>query len=172
MNLSPPPRCHRPARRLSAAALLLALASPWASAQTVTPAAPGSAAAELGFRSVADALAALRGRDGNGTIVTEADGWVIVNEPLAAAQWSFTPQAHPAYPALVRRIIVRTPDGAASVRLTSLCEAPAAACEQLRQQFEAMNERIVQAVQARGRAGSTPPSSMWSTTPKLPAPAN
>jgi len=27
-------------------------------------------------------------------------------------------------------------------------------------------------VQARGRAGSTPPSSMWSTTPKLPAPAN
>jgi len=143
----------------TAAALLLALSSPPTAAQSAPPPPPAPpAAVPIGFASVAQALAALRARDGNGTIVTEADGWVTVNEPQAAAQWSFTPAGHEAHPAVVRRIIQRSPAQAISVDLALLCEAPAAACQRLRQQFEAMNDRIVQALKARGRGASTPPT--------------
>ncbi|OYV01904.1 MAG: hypothetical protein CFE45_02760 [Burkholderiales bacterium PBB5] len=142
----------------TATALLLALGSQPAAAQSAPPPPPAPpAAVPIGFANVAQALAALRARDGNGTIVTEADGWVTVNEPLAAAQWSFTPAGHEAHPAVVRRIIQRGPAQAISVDLALLCEAPAAACQRLRQQFEALNDRIVQALKSRGRGGSTPP---------------
>jgi len=142
---------HLPSFHPAACGLLLA-----ALAGATTPGAAQPAAAPIAFTTVAEALAALRARDGNGTIVTQADGWVTVNEPLANAQWSFTPAEHEAYPAVVRRVILRGADRSASVGLASLCEAPAAACGRLRQQFEAMNDRIIQAVRARGRSASTP----------------
>jgi len=114
-------------------------------------------APEIGFSKVAEALKALQARDGNGTIVTHSDDWVIINEPLAAAQWSFTPPGHYAHPALVRRVIQRSGGGAVAVQLASLCEAPREACDRLKAEFEAMNERITQSVRARGRQGSTQP---------------
>ncbi len=57
-------------------------------------------------------LAALKARDGDGTIVTQSDGWTIINEPLASAQWSFVPSGHEAHPAVVRRILRRAAGGA------------------------------------------------------------
>lgn len=116
----------------------------------------GPAVAPIEFRTVAEALAALRARDGNGTIVTQAEGWTTINEPMAAAQWSFTPTGHEAHPALVRRIIRRGP-GATTVHTSSLCEAAPPACTRLLADFAAMNDRITQAVKARGRQGSTQP---------------
>lgn len=111
----------------------------------------------IGFRTVADALQALEARDGNGTVVAHADGWTIINEPLASAQWSFTSIGHHAHPAVVRRVIKRSPDAAVSVDTTSLCEAPAAECSKLLAEFAAMNDRVTQAVKARARQGSTQP---------------
>jgi hypothetical protein len=131
-------------------ALLVSLPIGLASAQD---AAPASQAIE--FSSVAAALTALEARDGNGTIVTHADGWTIVNEPLASAQWSFTPADHPAYPAVVRRVIKRAPDGVVGVEISSRCEAPQAACTQLLADFAALNDRVTQAIKARGRQGSS-----------------
>ncbi len=122
-----------------------------ASAQT-----PAPGPARIDFPSVSAALTALEARDGNGTIVTHSEGWTIVNEPLASAQWSFTPSGHSAYPAVVRRVIKRPPGGAVSVEIASLCEAPEAACSSLIAEFRAMNERITQAIRAQGRQGSTP----------------
>ena len=124
------------------------------SASTSVQAASAPAASAIGFETVAKALAALQARDGNGTIVTHADEWVIVAEPPAKAQWSFTPPSHAAYPAVVRRVIRRGADGSTSVETSSLCEAPEAACMQLLAEFQAMNARITQAVKARGRQGS------------------
>lgn len=132
-------------------ALLLLLMVAWlegAAAQTASP---------LGFSTVAEALQALEARDGNGTIVTHADGWTTVNEPAAAAQWSFVPASHAAYPAVVRRIIRRGPNGAVSVETGSLCEAAADKCSRLLAEFETMNDRITQAVKARGRQPASPP---------------
>ena len=134
-------------------ALLVALAL--AASAVAEAAAPP--AGPIGFASVAAALQALESRDGNGTVVTHADGWTIVNEPLASAQWSFTPSDHHAYPAVVRRTIKRSADGAVSVETDSLCEAAAAECSKLLAEFATMNERITQAVKARGRQAPTQP---------------
>ena len=106
---------------------------------------------DTGFSSVAAALKDLEARDGNGTIVTHADGWTIINEPLASAQWSFTPDGHYAHPAVVRRTIKRSQDGSVAVETASLCEAPEAECAKLLAEFASMNERIVQSAKARGR---------------------
>lgn len=109
------------------------------------------------YTSVKEALAQLEARDGNGTIVTRADGWVTVAEPLASAQWSFPPPGHEAHPAVVRRTILRGPGREVAVDTQSICEAPAAACAKLLAEFEAMNDRIVQAVKARGGGASARP---------------
>ena len=95
--------------------------------------------------------------DGNGTVVTHADGWVIINEPLAAAQWSFTPASHAAHPAVLRRAVRRSADGKVSVETTSLCEAGPAACADLLHEFAALDDRITQSVRARGRQGTSQP---------------
>jgi hypothetical protein len=150
-----------PSRWLRAAVMLLtpgALAVSTHPAWAQTPAIP--------YADVASALAALSARDGAGTIVTRSDDWTLVNEPGAAAQWSFTPQGHPAHPAVVRRIVKRA-GGDMSVETASLCEAPAAACAKLLQEFEAMNSRIVQAIKGRGRQGSA--QSMPGAQPVAPA---
>ena len=139
-------------RSLALLAGLVALA-PSLMAQ-VTPSQVG----DIGFPSVASALEALSARDGNGTIVTHADGWTYVNEPLASAQWSVTPRGHDAYPAVVRRTIKHAPDGSVAVETASLCEAPQEPCDKLLAEFAAMNERITQAVKARGRRPVPPPA--------------
>lgn len=144
-------RLPPPAILLAPAFALVMLAAP-AGAQTAP-----AGAARLDFPSVAAALQALEARDGNGTVVTRSEGWTVVNEPLAAAQWSFPPAQHAAYPAVVRRIIKRTPDGKVAIETASLCEAPEAACAALLAEFAALDERITQSARARGRQGSTPP---------------
>lgn len=126
-------------------------------AQTATTQPP--APSRIPYPSVAAALEGLEANDGKGTIVTHADGWTIINEPMASAQWSFTPSGHHAFPAVVRRVIQREPGGAVKVDTVSLCEAPQIECSKLLSEFSAMNERITQAVQARGRQGpSRPPT--------------
>lgn len=137
---------------------VLVLQATGASAQTAQPAQPASApghTAPIAYPSVAAALKALQARDGDGTVVVHTEGWVIVNEPRASAQWSFTPKGHAAYPAVVRRVIEHGPGGAVAVDVASLCEAPKAECDKLVEEFNGMNERIVQALKARGRSGSS-----------------
>jgi hypothetical protein len=109
------------------------------------------------YPTVAAALKNLEARDSNGTIVTHSDGWTIVNEPLASAQWSFTPSGHYAFPAVVRRVIKRSSNGSVSVETSSLCEAQQSECSKLLAEFAALSERITQATKARGRQGSTQP---------------
>jgi len=123
--------------------------------QASAPTGEVTSAARIQFASVAEALAALEGKDGNGTIVTHSDGWVIINEPSATAQWSFTPTGHYAYPAVVRRVVQRGPNGAVSVETASLCEAAQEPCTRLLAEFEALNGRVTQAIKARSRQGSS-----------------
>lgn len=141
-------------------ALALTLAAGPAAAQA--PAAPPAPPAPpvvkpIPYSSVNAALAALKARDGQDTVVTTSDGWVVVAEPSASTQWAFPPAGHAAHPAVVRRTIVRTPGSSdVSVDVSLLCEAPAAACEALRAEYASMNDRIIQAAKAR-RTRPTPP---------------
>jgi hypothetical protein len=123
-----------------------------ASAQNTAPDEAG-----ITFRTVASALSSLERRDGDGVVVTHPDGWVVVNEPAEAAQWSFVPKDHYAYPAVVRRVVTRSAGGAVSVQVSSLCEAAKEPCARLVEEFRAMNDRLVQSVRARSRQGSTTP---------------
>jgi hypothetical protein len=134
----------------------IALASLCAASNARSQAAPAEPAA-IAFKTVADALASLEGRDGQGTVVTRPEGWVVINEPATASQWSFVPKDHEAYPALVRRTVLRGADQSVSVHVTSLCEAAAAPCAKLVVDFKSMNDRITQSVRARARQGSTQP---------------
>jgi hypothetical protein len=137
-------------------ALLIAAAGGGALAQSAS--APAAAAPKpIEFRHVAEALAALKARDGDGTIVTQSEGWTIINEPLASAQWSFVPSGHEAHPAVVRRIMRRAAGGAASVEMTSLCEAAREPCARLLTEFECANDRLTQGARARARQGPTAP---------------
>ncbi|CAN5879423.1 hypothetical protein BH11PSE8_BH11PSE8_27730 [soil metagenome] len=130
--------------------IALCAASASALAQPASaPIASGTASNAIAYPSVARALAALEAEDGKSTVVTHPDGWVVVNEPAAAAQWSFTPPGYYAYPAVVRRIIRRGPNKAVAVETASLCEAPAESCERLLKEFATMNERITQATKGR-----------------------
>ncbi|MBQ0958572.1 hypothetical protein KAK06_06330 [Ideonella sp. 4Y11] len=115
-----------------------------------------SAAPGINYPSVAAALKDLESRDGKDTVVTHGDGWTTVNEPAAAAQWSFPPAGHAAYPAVLRRTMVRGADGQVQVRTDHLCESPAAACQALLAEFAQLNERIEQAKRSRGRPPAQP----------------
>lgn len=115
-----------------------------------------SAAPGINYPSVAAALKDLESRDGKDTVVTHGDGWTTVNEPAAAAQWSFPPVGHAAYPAVLRRTMVRGADGQVQVRTDHLCESPAAACQALLAEFAQLNERIEQAKRGRGRPPTVP----------------
>lgn len=143
---------------LASCAGILWLAAAGGSALAQAASAPAAAAPKpIEFRNVAEALAALKARDGDGTIVTQSEGWTIINEPLASAQWSFVPSGHEAHPAVVRRILRRAAGGAASVEMTSLCEAAREPCARLLTEFEAANDRLTQGARARARQGSTAP---------------
>jgi hypothetical protein len=140
------------AKLVIGAAAASAAAQPAPVAEALPAAAPA-----IEYGSVAKALEALEAADGKTAIVTHSEGWVIVNEPAAAAQWSFTPPGHAAYPAVVRRVIRRGPNRSVSVDTASLCEAGAAACAQLLKDFAVMNDRITQATRARmGQSSATP----------------
>ena len=110
-----------------------------------------AAVAGIDFPNVAAAKKALEARDGIDAVVTHPDGWVIVSDPGVSAQWRSRPKAMRPTRALVKRVIQRDGSGNVSVQITLLCEAPQAACDQLRADFEAMNDRVIQAVKSRGR---------------------
>src|SRR2546422_3457337 len=95
--------------------------------------------ASIGYPSVAAALGALRVRKDVGVAVR--DGWTVMTEEGGLTLWSFTPDSHPAHPAVVRRQISQK-DGAWYVDMNTLCEATKAACDKLVEDFRVLNERM------------------------------
>lgn len=149
---------------VSAFAACVSLAAPVAAQPAPPPPARAASAPAapppppIAYRTVAEALKDLEAKDGNGAIVTHPEGWTVITEPMASAQWSFTNKGHEAHPSVVRRIIKRSREAGVSVDTASLCEAPQPACDKLLAEFAVMNERLVQGAKARSRQGSTPPT--------------
>lgn len=110
------------------------------------------AAETLGYSSVSEALAALKSKPNAQISVTQPDGWTIVNEPPPNfAVWSFTPQGHPAHPAVVRRTTRQAPDGMLKVEMVALCQAAKEPCDQLIRDFQQLNEQMRQRIQSQRR---------------------
>jgi len=137
------------ARILLGCALSIVFATPVASfAQTTAdPPTTPSAPAGVGFKNVADALAALKTRPG--AKVSQRDGWTIITEQGGAIVWSFTTDTHPAHPAVVRRAIVVGDDGVARIEMASLCQAEKASCDRLMKDFRDLTERSSRAMKER-----------------------
>ena len=102
-------------------------------------------ASTIGYPSVADALGALKAREDMN--ISVEDGWTIITEPGGLTIWSFSPPDQPAYPAVARRDFYQE-GGAWYIKMDVRCEASKAACDQLQQDFEALNESMRKAMEA------------------------
>jgi hypothetical protein len=101
----------------------------------------------LGYTRVAQALVAVQKLPD--AKVSHPDGWTVVTVPKPElAVWSFVPQGHEAYPAVVRRLI-RKNDKGTFVEMKVLCEAKKDACQKLAVQFQQMTAQMQQALQAK-----------------------
>ncbi len=129
---------------------LLTLVTSMATAQsnlsTVEPSPVGLAV--VGYRTVQEALEALKQKPNVRIEVTKPDAWIIAHEP-ADIQWSFAPAGHYAYPAVVRRVLKVDGSGDLRIEMSALCQAAKSSCDQLLKEFEELNERIHQSVKAR-----------------------
>lgn len=123
--------------------LLLLFGAPtsWAQSDQAVDGAPATRSS-IGYASVHEALASLKAKPGANISVTKPDGWIIVNESSPAfAIWSFTPEGHYAYPAVVRRTLGQS-NGRVQVMTAALCEAAKQPCDRLIQEFEQLNEKM------------------------------
>jgi hypothetical protein len=73
-------------------ALLCAVAIPLgAIAQSEQPVPASTPGSSIGYKTVAEALDAVKAKPGVAVTVTQPDSWTIVSEPGGMVVWSFTP---------------------------------------------------------------------------------
>ena len=100
---------------------------------------PEVSGSTIGYRTVADALEALKG---DSTVQTRVEnGWTLVTDDAHKTIWSFAPSSDPAYPAVAKRTVVER-GGAVSLDMRVLCQSGKLACDNFVRQFEALNDRV------------------------------
>jgi len=104
---------------------------------------PEQPASTIGYPTVASAMQELRSRPG--VVVSVRDRWTIIDDKAASTLWSFPPPSDPAYPAAVKRAVVKDGDGV-SIRMNILCEASKPACDNLVLQFKKLNAALSESV--------------------------
>lgn len=96
----------------------------------------------IGYRSTQDALDALKKK--SGTQIYQQRDWTLVKDQESEnvySLWSFTPEGHPAHPAVVKRTSFKK-DGAVYLEMKVLCGATKESCDTLVREFQELNERI------------------------------
>ena len=93
----------------------------------------------IGQTNVAAVLESLRSEPS--AQFREQRGWTIVasREAGSPVEWFFTPEGHPAHPAVVKRTAVER-DGVGLIDLAALCQAEQAACDQLLDDFRQQHD--------------------------------
>jgi hypothetical protein len=126
--------------------LALALSIP---AQPTTPAPSVSEPGEFDYPTVAAALTALLATPGLDKVFRE-DGWLGFSDTKNKIIWAFAPNGHPAYPIVVKRVMVG--DGKTMhVKTSYKCEAPKPACDKLMLQFYELDGNAGDYVQFQNR---------------------
>jgi hypothetical protein len=99
---------------------------------------PAAKTPDIGYRTVAEALASLRlMKDASFSVVR---GWTIVSDEAHLTVWSFSPKTDPSYPAVVKRMVISTGSGS-KVTTSVLCEADKASCDNLVREFNGREAR-------------------------------
>ena len=124
---------------------LLVLLFACASANAQLPPLPETSRSNIEYQSVADALTALRAKPG--VEIRNQGGWTIVDDLKNYVIWSFAPEGHAAYPAVVKRAIVQK-DGRIAVNMGVKCESTKEACDALVREFIELNEKMRASVQS------------------------
>jgi hypothetical protein len=137
-------------RTLPACLFVLAAAHAAAQPPVVAPGSP-QAVATISYKSVAEAMAALRKRS-DVTFEEQKGGWLTALEPGGATTWSFAPRDHLASPAVFKRTLIDVGGGDYYVLMAVLCEGRAKACDELTADFNARNEKLRKDI-AREREG-------------------
>jgi hypothetical protein len=122
-------------RALLATVVLVAGA---ANAQSTAPAAPDSKVSGIGYKSVREALEALKTQPGIEITTTRPEGWVIAQDPRNHVLWSFTPAGHYAHPTAVRRQVQQVGNDVV-IEMRALCESVKPNCDKLMGEFEQLN---------------------------------
>jgi hypothetical protein len=118
-------------KRLPAFCVAL-LVSTLAIAGGAPQAVPAPNNADIGYKTVAQALASLRqDKDASFSVVR---GWTIVTDETHLTVWSFAPKTDPSFPAVVKRMVTSTGTGS-KVTMSVLCEAKKVACAGLVREF-------------------------------------
>jgi hypothetical protein len=93
----------------------------------------------IGYRTVAAALEALQSDPA--AKFSKQQGWTVVasSEQGRAVQWFFTPQGHPAYPAVVKRVVGER-RGVGVIDMTALCQVSQSQCDRLIDDFRQVSE--------------------------------
>jgi len=103
---------------------------------TQPPPLPEAGAQTIGYPSVDAAMAALHSKAS--VVITNQSGWTVAEDTETQTIWSFPPAGHPAYPAAVKRQLVKK-DGGVSLEMSVHCEASKQACDDLVRAFEQLN---------------------------------
>jgi hypothetical protein len=96
----------------------------------------------IGYASVDAALSSLKKRSDVTFTTTKPDGWLIATDETMFAIWSFTPQGHYAYPAVVKRAAMQNTQGQVFIETSALCEADKVSCDRLMSEFSKLNEQV------------------------------
>ncbi|MEM9257166.1 MAG: hypothetical protein AAGA91_17110 [Pseudomonadota bacterium] len=77
-----------------------------------------------------------------------SDGWAVATprDTDDFVVWTFTPEDHPAHPAVVRREVVWL-EGEIHIDMSVLCHAAEDPCDQLVEKFEGLNAGIAEQYQ-------------------------
>jgi hypothetical protein len=104
------------------------------------------------YPTVRDSYIALS-KDPEARLSRVGEGWEIVDVRTGVNEgiWSFPPKSHPAFPTVVKRLVVEK-DGDLYVAMDALCGASKAACDQLIQDIQKMNEEMVKEIKAKRAA--------------------
>jgi hypothetical protein len=94
------------------------------------------------FQTVAAAMSALKAKPG--VKFSNNGGWTIA-EDTGGVLWSFTPANHFANPAVGRRTLLEH-NGRYFVRTEILCEAQKAACDRLKDDYDLLDKRMMEAI--------------------------
>ena len=118
-----------------AAPIQLPLASPASPASPVPPA-PGNG---IGYATPQAALDALRKR--TDVEIGVQKKWLVIRDNPNKAIWTFAPPDHPAYPAVIKRM-VSSKDGNEKMETSALCQAKREACDAMMKEVRASDEKM------------------------------
>ena len=104
---------------------------------------PTAVQSSIGYPSVAAALQALQHK--SGVNIVNQGGWTVIDDPSEQTIWSFAPPGHPAYPAAVRRQIVKE-SGGFSLKMNVLCQAAKQPCDKLVADFQELNKKMRESI--------------------------